>query len=182
MYSESEIELICYSNQHVHIYVDLFSTVNQDNMPFPFTFIFNVPGIINPFAASNPEHFVSASTIRAPSNAVIQDPHPVIERNPQQSSPAIVPRSQLPRIDRPRPPLSTLESLSRSPTPVSRKRGWHPAFTEPSVSTTTLASTSGYLYPPDRSRDHFMTSTWSQNPHFTSNESDQHDPHEGEGE
>lgn len=46
-------------------------------------------------------------------------------------------------------------SLASSPFPIpsSRKRGWDPSFAEPSQSTTTLASTSGYLDTPAKYRD-----------------------------
>jgi len=37
--------------------------------------------------------------------------------------------------------------------PISRKRVWQPSFAEPSQSTTTIASTSGYLDTPSKYRD-----------------------------
>ena len=75
-------------------------------MPFPFTFIFNVPGTINPFST-----YVGAS--------------------PQ------------PRRFHPPSP-----SPSPTPTPLSRKRRWQPSLAEPSRSTTTITSTTGYLDTP----------------------------------
>ena len=150
-------------------------------MPFPFTFIFNVPGIINPFAASSPKDFLNSSTIRPPSQT---------EQEPLAHSPwtpiEATSRSHLPKINRlrpqPRPSESTLDCSSRSPNPGSRKRGWHPAFAEPSISTTTLASTSGYLLPPTGPGDYSMGSAWSQSPQIKSSKSYDHDEGEPEGE
>lgn len=92
-------------------------------MPFPFTFIFNVPGIINPFHSK-----------------------PNVGPQPQPR------RSRLPDLDAHRP--------------LSRKRRWQPSFTEPSRSTTTLASATAYLDTPSH-----MGSAWSHptsNPHLPS--------------
>ena len=158
-----------------HVAYQLFR-LPSTKMPFPFTFMFNVPGIINPFAANNPKDFSNSSTIRVRSQAE-QEPL-AHNRIPVEA----IPRSHLPKIGEPRPSRSesTLECPSRSPNPGALKRGWHPAFAEPSISTTTLASTSGYLLPPAGSGDHFKGSTWSQSPQVKSSET--YDPDEGEPE
>lgn len=102
-------------------------------MVFPFTFALNIPDIINPFTlrASNQAPVVGTSD-----NAVISH-----DSDTRRS------RAALQKTTRLRP--------SRSPTPtppLSRKRGWEPSFSEPSYSTTTLASTAGYLDTPAKYR------------------------------
>ncbi|KAG5351802.1 hypothetical protein C0989_004881 [Termitomyces sp. Mn162] len=100
-------------------------------MPFPFTFSLSVPGLSNPFGS------VTRSEQQLP-------PTPVDKHGSLQS------HKQKIRITRPRPPSDS----SGSPvlTPLSRKRGWEPAFVSTSQSTTTLASTSGYLDTPSKYR------------------------------
>ena len=51
-------------------------------------------------------------------------------------------------LTRRRAALQNRPSRSPTPMPLSRKRGWEPSFPEPSYSTTTLASTAGYLDTP----------------------------------
>jgi hypothetical protein len=101
-------------------------------MVFPFTFALNIPGIINPFTlrASNQAPVVGTSD-----NAVISH-----DSDTRRS------RAALQRNTRLRP------SRSPTPMPLSRKRGWEPSFSEPSCSTTTLASTAGYLDTPAKYR------------------------------
>ncbi|KAF8799272.1 hypothetical protein BYT27DRAFT_7228055 [Phlegmacium glaucopus] len=105
-------------------------------MVFPFTFKFSIPGL-NPFASqtSNQTPIVSANVISHDSD---------MKRC----------RAALQKTPRPRPPSSP----SPSPAPLSRKRGWEPSFAEPSQSTTTLASTSGYLDTPAKYRQQLEAS------------------------
>ena len=85
---------------------------------------------------------------------------------PGLSNPFSKPTSQNPvmsagkhKITRPRPspspiPLGPLSAAA----PTSRKRGWEPAFVEPSLSMTTLASSSGYLDTPAKYREMALAS------------------------
>ena len=70
--------------------------------------------------------------------------------NPFSSLPKVTDMSAKQTITRPRPSPSPGPPLFA---PTSRKRGWEPAFVEPSLSTTTLASSSGYLDTPAKYRD-----------------------------
>lgn len=92
-------------------------------MPFPFTFSFSVPGLSNPF---------SSPTLSPHKDPVTAIPSPTTGKQ---------------EISRRRP------SPALPSGPTSRKRGWEPAFVEPSQSTTTLASSSGYLDTPAKYRD-----------------------------
>ncbi|KAJ8487450.1 hypothetical protein ONZ45_g14328 [Pleurotus djamor] len=98
---------------------------------FPFTFSFNVPGLTNPFTPplpppSRPVPTNDEDRIRNRNT----DPLPTQRVNSQRRRP------------NPSPPAP----------PLSRKRGWDPAFASPSQSATTLASTSGYLDTPAKYR------------------------------
>ncbi|TFK39514.1 hypothetical protein BDQ12DRAFT_665338 [Crucibulum laeve] len=99
-------------------------------IPFPFTFKLTVPGLSNPFATPDPPQI----PVLAPASEENTSDRP---RN----------RAGMQKISR-RPP----SPASSPPVPVSRKRGWEPSFAEPSQSTTTLASTSGYLDTPAKYR------------------------------
>jgi hypothetical protein len=101
-------------------------------MVFPFTFALSIPGIINPFTlrASNKTPVVGTS-----GNAVAS-----------HASDLRRSRAAFQKIARLHP------SRSPTPTPLSRKGGWDPSFPEPSYSTTTLASTAGYLDTPAKYR------------------------------
>ncbi|KAF7312391.1 hypothetical protein MIND_00252400 [Mycena indigotica] len=95
-------------------------------MPFPFTFNFAVPGL-NPFAAESPaENFTHAE--------------------PSGHS------SQQARA-RPARPTNVHERRPSPAPPTTRKRGWDPSLAEPSHSSTTLASPSGYLDTPAKYRE-----------------------------
>ncbi|SJL03319.1 uncharacterized protein ARMOST_06672 [Armillaria ostoyae] len=99
---------------------------------FPFTFKLSVPGIANPF---------SAQIATPPSSNVSPPDQP--NSAPEQGF------NNGKSVRRQRPP-----TRSTSPVPqVLRKRGWEPYFAEPSLSTTTLASSSGYLDTPSKYRD-----------------------------
>lgn len=97
-------------------------------MPFPFTFRLPVPGLTNPFyqVPSTP----AESSDRSPGSTSTK--HPEMMKITRQ---------------RPSPILSSPEA------PLSRKRGWEPTFAETSRSTTTLASSNGYLDTPAKYRD-----------------------------
>ena len=101
-------------------------------MVFPFTFTLNIPDIINPFTLRASNQTPAAGTN---DNAVISH-----ESDMRRSRAALQKISRL-RISR-----------SPTPTPLSRKRGWEPSIPEPSYSTTTLASTAGYLDTPAKFR------------------------------
>ncbi|KAG5651566.1 hypothetical protein H0H81_008214 [Sphagnurus paluster] len=94
-------------------------------MPFPFTFNLSVPGLSNPFTSSE------------------QVPPTPVDR----------PGKQKQKITRRRPTPAVAQPPSPVPAPITRKRGWEPAFAAPSRSTATLASTSGYLDTPAKYRD-----------------------------
>lgn len=92
-------------------------------MPFSFTFKLSVPGLSNPF---------SRTALPAP---------------PTPASDSKFDRMQ--KITRRRPsPALTYPTEA----PLSRKRGWEPTFAEPSRSTATLTSSSGYLNTPAQYR------------------------------
>ncbi|KAJ7170802.1 hypothetical protein C8R43DRAFT_981119 [Mycena crocata] len=102
-------------------------------MPFPFTFKLAVPGL-NPFAAPS-------------------EPQP-------QPQTGLGYSSQSPEKPRSRPPARPNNIHNRRPSPspspsapLSRKRGWDPSLAEPSQSTATLASSSGYLDTPAKYRE-----------------------------
>ncbi|KAJ7714967.1 hypothetical protein DFH07DRAFT_863103 [Mycena maculata] len=98
-------------------------------MSFPFTF--TVPGL-NPFSAAKGL--------------------PQSQANPGSSSQS--PDKPRSRPARPNNINQRRPSPSPSPTaPVSRKRGWDPSLAEPSQSTATLASSSGYLDTPAKYRE-----------------------------
>ena len=101
-------------------------------MVFPFTFALNIPGIINPFT-----HRASNQTPAIGTNGSDVISH---DSDTRRS------RVALQRI------IHLHPSRSPTPTPLSRKRGWEPSFSEPSYSTTTLTSTAGYLDTPAKYR------------------------------
>lgn len=116
----------------------------SSTMHFPFSFVFSVPGMVNPFApvpssqAAGPSRTVEAATMNGTANWPV-DVKPL--------------SSDLPRRRLPTPTMS-------QPQLLSRKRGWAPAISEPSESTTVPASTSGYLDTPFKYRD--LSSTPSE--------------------
>jgi hypothetical protein len=92
-------------------------------MVFPFTFRLPLP-IPNPFASVSNE-----------------------------STPA-----EIPSINKTQKRLMNQQAVRRRPSPlptvqIPRKRGWEPTFAEPTGTTTTLASSSGYLDTPSKYRD-----------------------------
>jgi hypothetical protein len=104
----------------------------KSTMVFPFTFALNIPDVINPFNVRAPNQTPVAGTN---GNVVISH-----DSGTRRS------RAALQNITRLRP------SPSPTPAPLSRKRGWEPSFSEPSYSTTTRASTAGYLDTPAKYR------------------------------
>ncbi|KAF8889260.1 hypothetical protein BD779DRAFT_1520648 [Infundibulicybe gibba] len=102
-------------------------------MPFPFTFRLSVPGLANPFS----------SIVQAEQISPIPD-------TPDFDSCIRSSRGRMGGNLTHRP--SSLRALS-STAPSSRKRGWEPSYPEPSESTTTLASGSGYLDTPAKYRE-----------------------------
>ncbi|KAK7033189.1 hypothetical protein R3P38DRAFT_3393117 [Favolaschia claudopus] len=98
---------------------------------FPFTFKLPVPGL-NPFAQVE-------TPSEAPPNPGYASQSPEVRRS---------------RPARPNNVHQRRPSPSPSPAPItSRKRGWDPSLAEPSQSTATLASSSGYLDTPAKYRD-----------------------------
>lgn len=104
---------------------------SKSGMPFPFTFNLSVPGLSNPFSSA------ARSEQQLP-------PTPIDKLGSLQS------QKQKIQITRPRPPLDS--SAPPLLTPISRKRGWEPAFASTSQSTATRASTNGYLDTPAKYR------------------------------
>ncbi|KAF8993767.1 hypothetical protein BDQ17DRAFT_1431475 [Cyathus striatus] len=107
-------------------------------VPFPFTFKLTVPGITNPFADSPESSDAPSESETASVNSLQVQSEPI-------ASPVRRPRQRLPSTNRPRP--------TSPPAPITRKRAWEPSFAEPSRSSATLASTSGYLDTPAKYRE-----------------------------
>ena len=117
-------------------------------MPFPFSFVFSVPGIANPFTPQE--------TLHSPGS-----PRPIHTfqgtKKPKLSMPngGIFGANRTVKTDllRRRPPTPSLEQ----PQPTSRKRGWIPSSSEPSIPTTVQAtvqtSTSGHHNAPVAATD-----------------------------
>lgn len=114
-------------------------------MPFPFTFSLSVPGIANPFA----------------SEANAQGTHTVQSEQVPTSKGRFEPISSVTGVrhervgPRRRASVSPAPSVSTSSSALnSRKRGWEPAISQPSLATTTTATSNlGYLDTPARYRD-----------------------------
>lgn len=111
---------------------------------FPFTFSFSVPGLPNPFSPnySRPE---SKLTFR-PSETGLHTTSAFQPSIPQSADSSMV-------FLQGRPQISPSPSFTNITNAKSLKRGWEPAFAEPSRSTTTLALTSGYLDNPSKYRE-----------------------------
>lgn len=101
-------------------------------MPFPFTFKLSVPGLFNPFSSVNERTNAPKYEIDN-TNATLSNRRPIRDQ------------------DRTRRRPSPVGSHSLTPQ-IPRKRGWEPAFAEPSHTATTLASPSGYLDTPAKYR------------------------------
>ena len=120
-------------SRRLYVFVPtVFCSSQSRTMVFPFTFALNIPGITNPF------------NLRASNQTPVTgtNGNPVISHDSDTRRS----RAALQNITRLRP------SRSPAPTPLSRKRGWEPSFSEPSYSTTTLTSTAGYLDTPAKYR------------------------------
>jgi hypothetical protein len=102
-------------------------------MPFPFTFSLSVPGISNPFSAQEQGSIVQS------------EPNP--SRGQVDASQVQHYRPDLRR--RPSPTTSTVSPV----VPLSRKRGWEPSLSGPSIAATSSTSSIGYLDTPAKYRD-----------------------------
>jgi hypothetical protein len=101
-------------------------------MPFPFTFSLSVPGISNPFVGQR----------QAIAQSELDSPRVSVQTNVQlQHGPG------LPRRPSPGP------SIASPIVPLSRKRGWEPSISGPSLAATSSTSSTGYLDTPARYRD-----------------------------
>lgn len=100
-------------------------------MPFPFTFSFSVPGLHNPFTATQP----AVQQSRTDRNDALLDPA----------------ARAISRRDHPFPP-SHRAYPSSSLVPLTRKRAWVPSTSEPSQAATSGASITGYLDTPAKYR------------------------------
>ena len=113
-------------------------------MPFPFSFVFSVPGIPNPFTQAD-----SPRSPRSPRAAEDGQDQASVQRTPRKLKRGMggnLFRANRTDEARRRPPTPNLES-----TPTGRKRGWIPSSSEPSIPTTVQAtvqtSTSGHINP-----------------------------------
>jgi len=104
-------------------------------MPFPFTFSQSVPGIPNPFSAQGQGSFVQS------------------EPNPSRGS--VDPASLRTQHVRPGPRRrpSPVHSIVSPVVPLSRKRGWEPSLSGPSLAATSSTSSIGYLDTPAKYRE-----------------------------
>ncbi|GJE93236.1 hypothetical protein PsYK624_093950 [Phanerochaete sordida] len=116
-------------------------------MPFPFSFVFSVPGIANPFTPTASSPAPGSPQLRPPSPASTSSRG---TKKPKLGMNGIFSRNRPSRADdfqRRPPPVPSLEP----PPPTARKRGWVPSHSEPSIPTTFPAtvqtSTSGHLGP-----------------------------------
>ncbi|KAH8104026.1 hypothetical protein BXZ70DRAFT_924050 [Cristinia sonorae] len=100
-------------------------------MPFPFSFRFNVPGVVNPFQPT-----------------CDSDPASVVSRFNQDGDNMGTSTQNQPFQPRRRPSPSP-----NPPKPLARKRGWVPSESEPSFAAAKSVSTSGYLDTPAKYRD-----------------------------
>lgn len=97
-------------------------------MPFPFNFAFSVPGIANPFSPQ--ESLRSSPTPGSPTQGTKK---PKLGMNGKIFGASRAVKSDLLRR---RPSTPSLEL----PQPTSRKRGWVPSSSEPSIPTTVPAT------------------------------------------
>lgn len=104
-------------------------------MPFPFSFRFSVPGIVNPFQPACDSD--SASLVSRFND---------LDKNGNTGSQS---HSQKPVDHHRRRPSPS----PHPPKPLVRKRGWVPSESEPSLASTKPISTSGYLDTPAKYRD-----------------------------
>lgn len=96
-------------------------------MPFPFTFSLSIPSSSNPFLANAQTETPAKSETQMPSRTV--------------------------RHDRPGPRRRPSPVPSIPPVPLSRKRGWEPTISQPSLAATSVTSGSGYLDTPAKYRE-----------------------------
>jgi hypothetical protein len=125
---------------------------------FPFTFKFSYPGLPNPFTPNYHPHPLSRySPLSLP-----HEDHTAPTSSCHSHEPVPMAHS-LNWFATLNPPSHITPTMH--PRPRNLKRGWEPAFAEASQSTTTLASSSGYLNTPAKCR---MTDTEAE-----------HDQHQG---
>ena len=100
-------------------------------MPFPFTFSLNVPGISNPFSAQGQKSIVqSEPDLPRVGTLQVQHERPRPLRRPSPTPPIISPV-----------------------VPLSRKRGWEPSVSGPSLAAASSTSSIGYLDTPAKYRE-----------------------------
>lgn len=104
-------------------------------MPFPFTFSLSVPGIPNPFS--------------------VQAQGPVVQSEPNPSRGSVDPASLRTQHVKPGPRRrpSPVHSIVSPVVPLSRKRGWEPSLSGPSLAATSSTSSAGYLDTPAKYRE-----------------------------
>lgn len=107
-------------------------------MPFPFSFRFSVPGMVNPFQPTCDSD--SASVVSRYNN---YDNHDKMGSTSTQTQKPDVPSRRRP----------SLSPAPNPPKPLTRKRGWVPSDSEPSLAAAKVVSTSGYLDAPAKYRD-----------------------------
>ncbi|EKM82058.1 hypothetical protein AGABI1DRAFT_105422 [Agaricus bisporus var. burnettii JB137-S8] len=113
---------------------------------FPFTFTFSYPGLPNPFSPNyGPPESHSPSRPML-SNQVHTDQ--TTPRHSQGLDTMPYPQNRFATLTSPPHTASTIVSK-----PPNLKRGWEPAFVEPSRLTATLASSNGYLDTPAKYRE-----------------------------
>lgn len=115
---------------------------------FPFTFSFNVPGLPNPFSpnySQSPPYQTTSGPTPPTGNHTDPGSRSVIQSKESTCSSMAIPQNRIPNS-----PSPSFTTISKS---KNLKRGWEPAFAEPSQSTPTLASTSGYLDSPAKYRE-----------------------------
>ena len=108
-------------------------------MPFPFSFRFSVPGIVNPFQSTC--DFDSASVV-GHFNSDLHPSDKLGNTGTPSEKPAVIPSARRRPSPSPNPPK-----------PLARKRGWVPSESEPSIAAAKAVSTSGYLDTPAKYRD-----------------------------
>lgn len=113
---------------------------------FPFTFTFSYPGLPNPFS---PNYGPPES--HSPSRPMLYNQIHTDQTTPRHSQGLDTMPYPQNRFTTLTPPPHTASSIVSKP--PNLKRGWEPAFVEPSRLTATLASSNGYLDTPAKYRE-----------------------------